>query len=469
MVKTKITVIHAQQGAGKTEHMREEAITKGGLYVFACPTIELIREQVAVITAKHPRYHVEEVHSEARRKKKNIPAEIEFRRDRIVQGRIYNAILFITHEALMSADFSRFHDWHMRIDEAPQAALSGQISAGQSKDLYIQKLDFPVINGDWAQAKLKDQVSWKDTQGDDATGKHAEFFKQAQRDGGVILNRKKMEDTGVIDWFSIWSPSYLTTFLSIEIAASSYLSSLGVKAIERFYPDDCDFVIHPLKRPRTGQPNIAIHYFTDSHEGTTAFWDKSDGRRCIKEIVDYLAQNVSDLGFWSANDTAYKLMEHRVPGTYIAPKAMGLNQYRNLEKCAFIYSEKSQSSDYALKDASGIEDADIMNARESETIRQFVMRGAIRNLDYAGDYTIYLYSKRQAEMVQAHLLDNDFQSVSVAPIAAPFVTRYKPDKNTPRPLSAAEKKSKKKDQARARQQKRRAKLKAVAPPPGQVP
>lgn len=40
-----ITVIQGVQGSGKSLKMRNDAVVSRGLYIFACPSIELIEEQ----------------------------------------------------------------------------------------------------------------------------------------------------------------------------------------------------------------------------------------------------------------------------------------------------------------------------------------------------------------------------------------------------------------------------------------
>ena len=50
----------------------------------------------------------------------------------------------------------------------------------------------------------------------------------------------------------------------------------------------------------------------------------------------------------------------------------------------------------------------ILRAREEEDILQFVTRGAIRKPSFDGDYDIYLYSERQAELVAEKLSAGGF-------------------------------------------------------------
>jgi hypothetical protein len=59
---------------------------------------------------------------------------------------------------------------------------------------------------------------------------------------------------------------------------------------------------------------------------------------------------------------------------------------------------------------------DIRHAREDDAIAQFVMRGAIRNIEFDGAYAIYLYSENQAERLRDHLMNIGFTKVELGPV-----------------------------------------------------
>lgn len=110
-------------------------------------------------------------------------------------------------------------------------------------------------------------------------------------------------------------------------------------------------------------------------------------------------------------------MEHRVRGAVIKPMAMGINKHRHAHDCAFIFSSKATPKDDPLKAVFGLTDEDIRHAREDDAIAQFAMRGAIRDLNYGGPYSIYLYSRSQAERLRDHLRKIGFTTVEVVPLA----------------------------------------------------
>ncbi len=431
--------------------MREEALRLKGRYLFACPSIELIGEQVDRVKRINPSFPVYAVHSDSKIKGKVIDS-VRYRKGEIEGAGIDHAIIFITHETLMGHDLNDFNDWHLRIDEAPSGLHSGVMDAKISYDFIEKQLASIAGQDDWGLYKLVASVGYRHAEKDPTTAGNANFYKQAGRPAGIFVNQRKLRDLKKFEWFSIWIPSDLTTFASIHIAASSYYTSLGFKALDYYLPQACRFNTKVIGSVRTGQPNIEIKYFTDSHEGSTAFWDESEGRHCIKEVCDHIAQATPDLDFWSANDLVYKLIEHRIAGEHISPLAMGLNKFRDKTKCAFIYSSKPLPSDQHVVDTTNLVYADFLLARETEAIKQFVMRGAIRNLDYDGDYLIYLYEKAQAEAIRQHLTNNGFTNVTLGKVASTFVgSHVRPVKKASQ--TEEEKYERQKDMNKAKSQK----------------
>lgn len=458
-----ITVIQGAQGCGKTTRMRQEALDNPDRYVFSCPSIALIREQVDWLKANAPLVRVCEAHSDSPGRM-GVRDKIQLAKSEIDRTQAPHAILFITHEALMGYDLSDFQGWHIRVDEAPASLQSGRIKAKISKSFIADKLRLDVTLGHWSHY-VADPLKWTETARDSMAKNASDFFKQAGRLTGIFIDETALAENDEYVWFSFWSPTYLKAFASITISASGYFTSLGYKAADQFYGHQCTFTSQIIITPRTEQPAIEIIYMTDSHKGSSSFWDKSEGRKCLVEVCDYMVKASPDLGFWSGNEVAYRLMEHRLGGEYISPKAMGLNKFREKKSCALIYSSKATHDDRAIIEALDVTQADILADREMEDIRQFVMRGAIRNPDYAGPYLIYLYEKIQAEQLQSHLIANGFIHISVAQALVPHTARYVRKDCFKRELSTADKKSRRREQNRINQQvSRKRKSQKVAQP-----
>lgn len=407
--KIEIEALYGAPGAGKSIALRDEALGVPGLYLFCLPTIPLIREQADKFRSLNSGVLIIEARSGEGGGRGKVQRQLDDARAEIAAAEIGHAIVFMTHESMMACDLSGFIDWHIRIDEVPNAVQTGKVTIGtlESRKFFRDSFTLDPVGDGWAHAKLNNpQGDWKDRAGDPLLNRLGEFFKLAARPQGAFVNIQSWTDVKEFQWVSLWSPALLEHAASLKIAAAAYLDSLGYKASKEWWGDEIRETTTKIGDPRSGWPTIRVHYFTEGHEGTSTFWETSAGRKMIKAVCDYLVENVPDMGFWSGNDEVQKLMEWRVSGVLTRPKVAGSNEYRDLRSCAFIYSSKPLPGDEAL---SGplfqMSKSDILAAREDEDIHQFVMRGIIRNETYSGDFDCYVYSKRQAEALAAKLDD----------------------------------------------------------------
>lgn len=414
--KIDLEVLHGAPGAGKSVTLRDEALGVPGLYLFCLPTIPLIREQADAFRKLSPGVLIIEARSGEGGGRGKVQRQLDDARTALAAGAVTHAVVFMTHESMMACDLSGFVDWHIRIDEVPNAVQTGKVSIGtvESRKFFRDSFTLDPVGDGWAHAKLNNpQGNWKDRAGDPLLNRLSDFFKLAARPQGAFVNVQSWTGVKEFQWVSLWSPALLEHAASLKIAAAAYLDSLGYKAAKKWWGDEIAEKKTQIGDPRSGWPNIRVHYFTEGHEGTSKFWGKSQGRKMIKAVCDYLVERVPDIGFWSGNDEVRDLMEWRVGGVLTRPKVAGSNEYRALKSCAFIYSSKPVPGDAAL---SGplfrMSEDDILAAREDEDIHQFVMRGIIRHASYGEDYDCYVYSKRQAEAL-ADKLKAIAQSVEV--------------------------------------------------------
>lgn len=393
-------------GSGKSYAMRQEAINQPGLYLFVYPTVLLLEEQATAFEAESD-VSVIRAHSEALGGG-TVQSRLDRNRAHLTGKQIDHAVVMITHEGLMGADLTEFGDWHIRIDEAPTTLQGGTVTVPASTEMLRQMIAIdPVDLTGWGEMRLLgEKHGFRDLAKDALLSPLAGMLKQAGHRHGVFVDT--VDWTGSFGWCSIWPFASLAHCRSVKVAGASFLISLGAVVAKRWEAESISFVpIHqPLKR--TGQPTIRIHYFTRSHEGTTTLWQTRRGRRFIVNICDFLVAKEPHLGFWAANDAVEPLLDNRLHGKPISAKSAGLNQFDDETSCAFIYSSKRLPSDQAMQALFALSDEEILRAREEEDILQFVTRGAIRKPSYDCDYDIYLYSKRQAELVAEKLADGGF-------------------------------------------------------------
>lgn len=413
-----VDVLTGPPGCGKSTVMRVEAVKQPGHYLFAYMTEKLLSEQAAEFRREVP---FSTVVIEAHAKSPGhgtVQKKLDAAAAQVNASRSKHAIVLITHTSLMAADLAAFAGWHFRIDEAPAAVHSGLEKSKLVQSYLRESFDLDAVGREgWHVLKRKAanaKTTWKSGEG--LTSSQAELLNNAQRPNGVFVAADRLD--GPFEWVSVWSPHVLDGLAaSVTVAGASYMSSIGALVAKRY----ADFCERPIPMSRTGQPNISIHYFTEGHEGSTALWSRSEGRAFTVKLCDYLVSNAPHLGFWAANEPVANLLEHRIAGTQLSPKAAGQNEYRDRTSCAFIYSAQPTPNDRPLMELFGITDEEIRVARQDEDVLQFVMRGAIRNADYGGGYDIYLYSRSQAERLRDQLVASRVGSVEIAPADAGFM------------------------------------------------
>jgi hypothetical protein len=466
-----VDVLAGPPGCGKSEKMISEAAAEPARYLFALPTIDLIDEQVRRFRHAAPQARAVPIHSASgargsvsRRIKELLT---QFSPDDHVAA-------FITHEALMDFDFAGFSGWHARIDEPPNAITTGSVSLSQSVATFRDHFDLVPFEAGWSQLRPRQNASWKTFADDTMWRDLTDFRKLAQRPQGMLMQMENWSDAqrGQVAWFSLWTPLQLSRLSTVTIAGAGFLTSIGYRVMQATYGATLEFNVVKMGSARPAQPRIRISYFTRGHRGSTTFWGSSEGRECLVRIERWLADNVAYLGFWSGNEAVRHSFEHRLPGRMTAPKLAGLNCHREAQSCAFFYSSKALPQDETLKTIFELTPENILVAREDEDIFQFVLRGAVRDPGYGGDYDIYLYSVDQAERLRETLIQNGFADVEVIGIEGAGIMDFE-RKNARRtkPLmpmdQAARAEQKRKDNAR-RNRESRAKTKlreARADPP----
>ena len=302
-------------GCGKSTAMRVDALAKPGLYLFAMPSIALIREQADAFRAAMPGLDVTEADSKAKGKGSfgSVQKRLDATLDRITGAGVTHAVVFISHEALMARDLSGFSGWHVRIDEAPNALQGGKVKVPASTGALSQFFSLTPVGGHgWAEVGLANNAPpWRDLENDSLLKSLAEMIKRAGTRHGVFVDQRTW--TKEFGWCSIWLPTALSHFASCHIAGAAYPTSLGAVIAKRWLGGAINFIPRPIPMVRTGQPNVRVHYFTQSHEGTSHLWEEHVGREFIVKVCDFLAGLNPPIGYWSGNEEVQKLMDWRVP------------------------------------------------------------------------------------------------------------------------------------------------------------
>lgn len=405
-------------GSGKTLSVLDDVADTPGKYVIAVPRKELaeefgsyLRERLGTMSRSAV---VKTIHSDQTGFREGVGRRIEDAvRD---HAACVHCVLLITHEGFLGANPTLFEGWHLRIDEVPDSAVVSDALNAKTSYVTLEKhfaLE-PLGQGlPWRRVvpRLGVEPATRSAYGADVAGKLAQLYKLAYNPHRIVLiDLAEWRDAGLrqqVRYWSIWTPMDTSACASMAITGASFFNSTVFHACRMLHGDK--IVFEPVRPPLTGpraKPVITIHYYT-RHRGTTEWWESDVGSLCLVRISQHLEQ-IDFSGFWSCNTAVRNVFRHRFErATECEPKQAGTNALRDHTACMFIYSNKAQVADSAVMEVLDLNRDDIEKTREREDIVQFVMRGAIRDVAYGGEYAIYLYSQDQAEALHDYLKRED--------------------------------------------------------------
>ncbi len=410
-------------GDGKSITMTSTMLANSGRYLLATPRIDLVEEQVAFLRANRPKgkfIAITPVHCEQKQRTK---VERRLRDVLIGHATTPHAIVAVTHETLLKTDPDLLRGWHVGIDEIPDGAVRGgtfEATTTWPSLAHYYKL-LPLVGGQWWQVELRDDVDQPSPGMLARDGDGLLPFHTAARDPRrpLLVDLGAWEDAKRpgrrVGWVSLWTLTGLSACTSVTIAAASFETSL-IRHVHRHLPEDA--ITFEEVRVRTApraRPRVRLHYFC-THRGSTTWWKTVEGERCLVGMSEHL-KRIGFQGYWSCNAEFRLAFQHRFPELWREPRQSGTNSLREHTSCAILYSNKAQSGDDPVLDALGLDRRAIIEAREYEDLWQFIMRGAVRDPAYAGDYDVYVYSRDQAEALQSKLVDSGItDDVALVPV-----------------------------------------------------
>ncbi|MDX7825724.1 hypothetical protein SJR89_01215 [Aeromonas caviae] len=188
------------------------------------------------------------------------------------------------------------------------------------------------------------------------------------------------------------------------------------------------------------QDRLVVKYFSKGNLSAT--WKMNNPEK-YKRVYDYLNTELNGKSFyWTNNKKDGE--QYTLLGEFISPDSRGLNEFQDYDTCVWLASMKPNPSEAAcLEHAFGISGTQIVQARELETLHQFVMRGCVRKYDSEEIQTVYVFSEEQAKSLVSNPqyidlgLDDDepkkagapVKSVTVPTTVNASVSRYKKEKN----------------------------------------
>lgn len=451
-----VNVLVGPPGSGKSFLMRETVISRPGRYLVAVPTIDLANEQSGVYSREAPSLPLHLVHSQ-NGMRGTVERQFEEAVEHVVAEGRPHAVVFITHEALLSLDLRALTDWHVFIDEVPHAIRCGTLKVPLSHRWLAEAYDLDPAGSGWSVVKPRVSAApWHTTLSDSLFGKSAEFDQEARRPHGVLLNAEtweQVEERRCFEWVSAWTPAALSHCASVTIGGAGFFRSLAYRVSALRHPRIQFMPQQVSVRARSAVPTLRLHYFVEAHRGSCAFWQSRGGRAVLAPIRQFLA-GLPDLGFWSGNDVVEQQFDSVLSSaSFVRPKAViGSNELEERMSCAFIYSAQAVPQDRPLQ-LFGLGKAEIEQSREFEDLYQFIMRGSLRVPEFGGTFDAYLYSRAQADEVARRATEDGIANIEFVP--HPEVGVMDVVRSKPKPVATPEEKEAKRQKKRADDAKRK--------------
>ena len=413
-------------GSGKTHRILQEVVATPSKYIITMPRRDFIEESYDKLTNTlleqgGTSIAIDRIYSSIDGTSQ-IPVATQIRQapQRYINDE--HVVLFATHEGLMNSDLSQYQDWNLYIDETPNAVISDAVIAPVTVACLRYLIDLqPIPKTNWSLATPNGSTPDHKSILQDHCFKHmAEFFKRLRSPRGVYVNITVWDafiaSGKTLQWHSLWDLNELQMFKSVTVAGAGFFDSLLYKSMMKTENDGRQFNRIEIGEPRTRLPNATIRYFTRGHRGSTHFWKDSAGKECLAAIARYFSKYETGNYYWSANSMVRHLLSNSMSGLEVRPKQEGSNKLTGYDTAVMIYSSKPQKGDRPLRDIHGLSKEDIERAREIEDLIQFVMRGSIRNPQFLGEYTIYVYDQHQADMLAEYLVKNRIAAAKTEPV-----------------------------------------------------
>ena len=413
-----ITVFGGAPGAGKSVALIAQVARTPGLYLLACPRIDLIEERVRDLTAAAVQIGAEpniaQVHTETKR---GLPVAQRVRERMAAVKSLPHAVIAITHDTLMMLDPSEIIGWHVAIDEQVAGLCGNSHVIPVTVRLLRDSFDIvPTTKTGWGRLVPRPgAITYGEALRDASLKGLVDLVKWAGSPHGVMVDALRWEEiegsNRPLGWVSAWTYGQLRHAASATIAAASLDHTLTYLATRLLDPDT-EFEHRNIPVAREIRPTVVLHYFVAEHRGSSHFWSPTQaGAAGIAAIARCLEGR--DIGYWASNDTIKQHFLGRLSGVPVSVKIEGSNALRDKTSCALIYSGKPRYEDEPLRRFFGWGKGVIERARECEDILQFVQRGIIRCAEFGGVYHIYLYDKWQADWLGDYFVTNGIAAVEL--------------------------------------------------------
>ena len=399
----------------------------GKKVLFVQPSIFLINQTLNDLASLAPEVRFRAIHGET--SDRVITGIVEHLKHTTLDGEI----LFISHAALMLLPyFHRRQDWHLIMDEVPQADWCAEFSIADTHRLITDCFTVDaeaqsLADNRYIRAVPQDHSRLEQM----ARNRNCDqVWDMFQKFSNVLISPHwsayVLDDqyTNLVNGvgekrkllaFAHLKPSLLDGFASATIMGAcfrqSVLYQLWSAAGVQFRPHKA--ITHGLRYSKHSNGHLLTFLYATEEGWSKNFRDKTltDGVTVQDRVVQRVADTFADVEFaWMGNrdvpDDIFKGRGSRLPNS-----PFGLNPYQHLHHAVILSALNPPPAHFSFLDALGFESREVKRAGCWQSCYQAAMRISLRNPDDLNRKTVIVMDRDTAEWMSSM-----FPGCTVAPL-----------------------------------------------------
>ena len=399
----------------------------GKKVLFVQPSIFLIDQTQADLAGLTPEVRVRAIHGGT---SDRVIADII---DHTKRTALDGEILFITHAALMLLPyFHRRQDWHLIMDEVPQADWCSEFNVPETHRLItdcftVDTEATSLADNRYVRAVPKDHAALERMARNKNGDQVWDIFQQF---GNVLISPHwsayVLDDqyTNLVSSvgerrkllaFAHLKPSLLGGFASATIMGACFQQSvlyqlwsgMGVQ----FRPHRA--ITKGLRYTKHSNGPLLTFLYATEEDWSKNFRDKMmDGALTVHDrVIERVAETFADVEFaWMGNkDTPDDIFNGR--GQRLPNSPFGLNPYQHLHHAVILSALNPPPAHFSFLDALGFDSREVKRAGYWQSCYQAAMRISLRNPDDSNPKTVIVMDRATAEWMSSM-----FPGCAVAPL-----------------------------------------------------
>ena len=321
-------------------------------------------------------------------------------------------IVLVTHEGLRQSDLSNYGGWQLVIDEAPSAwEHASEVSPALYSHLQASYTLEPIEQTGWSMVRARDEaLTLGDIRRDHTMHPWANFHRRVISRRGVAASVRDWSEVcsgRSWSWWSIWSPVELAAFDRVVVCAHAFPASLTGRLWAANWPGIAWERV-PTPSVRAWAPRRVTICYAALHEAGTYFWSTPLGRSCLERWAGWIAGMYPEVGglphLYAANIANFGLLEEAgIGGDRQTIQVAGSNAWAHVHDVSVAYAGKASPQEATILGQLGVSSAQVTQAREGDSLVQFVSRSSVRDFASTADVRINLYDAFQARVVADYL------------------------------------------------------------------